>query len=718
MKTIALNILLFLLFLAPAGSSAQTWVWPMAGHKAGENIVSAPNSYINDEFNCCDIYISGEEGDYIVSPVEGTILYADISYCPNIGFMKSYKTDDSKTWDENLRDIEVTDDVDPQYLSGYIDILIADGRKVAMSGLRGDYKFRKGQHVSAGDTLGRLGWSYKGVRKPSLLLLVSLPNSVSGDPMSPFGLESNFRLEIAEREDPLPVEKMREDLTILEEAMKEIYPSLNDRMSDEEFHNIMESLRQSVTSPVPLRTMEPLARFSNLLHDSHLLPKPDIMDSKPVDIYIPALIYSWCDDTLRVVAAKPGLEKYNNKVVKSIDGLSPANYVEKAKKYIPLYDLDVRSTVEEKLVLLSSYYAITNLDATAESKSRVVFADGEEVEIPYEKYPYNVFIENTSLPRILTWKNLNQQMPNDSVYSTRKLNDSTAYLSLKSFNMGRSELNRIQKWIGECKEGNMIVDLRNNSGGDPEVMNKLLACFAQQPLSRQRGSCLFVNKLEGFDCQKYIFNHSKDERMFPDYVQLKGKPGFYCFDTLKAAICIMPDSGNQYAGRVYVLTNGQSMSCATVFPAVLVRNRRGVTVGRETGSTYHYITALETADISLPNSMRVVSIPMVKVVFDTTVCARTPWGRGLLPDYELPLTYNEVTMGADGETDVMLEYALSLIADGKYLSEEDPFAEADANHKGCLWLWIVAGVIVVASAITLYARRRREKTPAAERNGQ
>ena len=51
----------------------------------------------------------------------------------------------------------------------------------------------------------------------------------------------------------------------------------------------------------------------------------------------------------------------------------------------------------------------------------------------------------------------------------------------------------------------------------------------------------------------------------------------------------------------------------------------------------------------------------------------------MLPDYELPLTYNEVTMGADGETDVMLEYALQLIADGIYLSEEDPFDEPSAQ---------------------------------------
>ena len=145
------------------------------------------------------------------------------------------------------------------------------------------------------------------------------------------------------------------------------------------------------------------------------------------------------------------------------------------------------------------------------------------------------------------------------------------------------------------------------------------------------------------------------------------------------------------------ILSSKSLSCATVFPAVLVRNRRGVSVGRETGSAYHFINAFELAQIILPNTRRTVSIPMVKVVFDTTVCERTPWGRGLLPDYELPLTYNEVIMGADGETDVMLEYALQLIADGKYLSAEDPFAEIDAPRKAShWWIWLLGAVGVIA----------------------
>ncbi len=83
------------------------------------------------------------------------------------------------------------------------------------------------------------------------------------------------------------------------------------------------------------------------------------------------------------------------------------------------------------------------------------------------------------------------------------------------------------------------------------------------------------------------------------------------------------------------------------------------------------------------------------IVFDTTVCERTPLGRGLMPDYELPLTYNEITMGTDGETDVMLEYALQLIAEGKYLSEIDPFAEIEVpteNTKFSLPEWIYVEV--------------------------
>ena len=206
---------------------------------------------------------------------------------------------------------------------------------------------------------------------------------------------------------------------------------------------------------------------------------------------------------------------------------------------------------------------------------------------------------------------------------------------------------------------------------------------------------------------EHSLNYNGSMEIFPDYEA--GESGFYKRDSLETCAVVMPDPGVHYDGRVYVLTNGHSLSAATLFPAVLVRNRRGVSVGRETGSGYHCFTAFKQADIILPNTLQTVRIPMVQLVFDTTVCDRLPEDHGMLPDYPLPLAWNEVMMGDDGETDVMLEYALSLIADGKYLSEDDPFAAADQAPAARSFPWLpiagIAALLLLIFAVVLLRRK-------------
>jgi len=694
-----LALAVHLALLLPADTAAQTWRWPMANHKAGENIVSQPSSYIDKEYNGTHLFIGGKEGDVVVSPVDGIVNNQGVNYIPHLSAVIGNSHDVIDSWDEQIAQFcRNNKSLDPQYITGCISIKIADGRKVHIIGLSGNYSFSVDQKISAGDTLGLLSWSYKGIREPSLQIEVSNADNTSSDPMAPFGLKSNFHIDKIALEDPLSVEKMREDLTILEKAVLELYPSLNDRMSDEAFHDSMEALRQSVTEPIPLLTPVPLYWFCHLLHDSHLAIMPERNSVKSRDLYIPQLYYLWIADTLRVLAAGYGFEQYNGKIVASIDGMTPHDYVEQTRPYTFVYDPGVITPVEEQLLLVSFYSLLPNYKATAKSSNHVVFTDGEEADIPFGKYPINIHTAGTIIPSFMNWHNLTFLDDPDSIYTTRHLNDSTDYLSIRTFDISNAKLNRILQWIGDCKTPNMIIDMRNNKGGDVYALNRLLACFAQQPLNRQRGGHLYVEKQGDFECLKYSENMRDEKMPFSDYVKLKGKPGYYNFDTVQTCSCIMPDSSHQYTGRVYVLTNGSSLSAATIFPSVLVRNRRGVSVGRETGSAYHYITALKEAQIHLPNTHRVVIIPLVKAVFDTTVCERTPWGRGLLPDYEVPLSYNEITMGADGETDVMLEYALQLIAEGKYLSAEDPFAETDAPKKDWpLWVWIIISLGAVAS---------------------
>ena len=237
----------------------------------------------------------------------------------------------------------------------------------------------------------------------------------------------------------------------------------------------------------------------------------------------------------------------------------------------------------------------------------------------------------------------------------------------------------------------MIVDLRNNPGGSIEVINELLSYFLTEP-SVPVNSYKKVNSNSTYESFKYSNNHSKDEIMFGDYVPMKDKTGYYLFP--ESPTIIMPDSLVNYPGRLYLLTDETSVSAATDFPAKIVRNHRGVTVGRETGSAYHFITAENFVDIILPNSRIQVRIPLIKEVFEELVTERTPAGRGLMPDYEVPLTYEEIYTSPD---DYILNKALDLIRNGEYLGE-NPFPIETEPQKPVLQkVWFILCMLAILS---------------------
>ena len=120
-----------------------------------------------------------------------------------------------------------------------------------------------------------------------------------------------------------------------------------------------------------------------------------------------------------------------------------------------------------------------------------------------------------------------------------------------------------------------------------------------------------------------------------------------------------------------------SRSAATIFPAEIVRNRRGVVVGRETGTAYHFMTAYKFADIRLPESGFQWRIPLVKVVYDTTRCKRLPEGRGVMPDYPVDLTFDEIY----NRPDSILQYALHLTPKADILARRIPLPTSTRRPK-------------------------------------
>ena len=684
---------------------AQNLLWPIAGKKAGEDILSQPQTYIDKELNFDDLVIGAEPGAVVLCPVDGVITSVGTDYMSSLTYMTANAFDPRRTMAENIWAVR---EATGQRYTGSLSIRMADGSKLHLSGISGDRRFQTGQKLHAGDTLGVVDYSFHAFRDPSLMVSISGRDNRPVDPMTPFGLKTTFvKPQELTRENPMPADKVREDLDVLADAFCELYPSLEDHMGENAFRAFVDSLKATVTGPVDVindfRMM--LRRILHQVPDSHVYLMPDPLPNQALPAWTPGEFLSFCDDTVRVMVAVPALKELEGKVVNTIDGVLAVEYARRAMELENNYDGKVESFAEEEVVNLGRYGHILNLNADRGTVHELGLEDGTTVHVPF--FLHAPLMANDAYRRMARWHNVNMRRSDDVVFETRPLNDSTAYLGIKTFEMLDKQVEQVRDFLASCQAPNLVIDVRNNPGGDSEVLMQLLSYLADAPMERQKGGYARVLKQGQFTSLAHSLNHTADEDIFPEYEA--GENGFYIRDTVETCAVVMPDPDVHYGGKVYVLTNGHSFSAATLFPSVLVRNRRGVSVGRETGSGYHSMTAYKFADIMLPNTLQTIHIPLVQMIFDTTVCDRLPEGRGLLPDYPLPLTWNEVMCGSDGETDVMLEYALSLIADGKYLSVEDPFAAADKAPEKRAFPWvIVAGVAALLALLALMLLRKRK----------
>ena len=696
---------ILLAFLLAGSLQAQSLQWPIAGKKEGEDILSRPQAYISGELNYEDLVIGAEPGTAVLCPANGIIVSVGTVYQKSMNYIDSYGFDARKTMAENIR---AAREESGKPCTGSLSLRLADGKKVHLQGFTGDRRFQTGQAMKSGDTLGVVDYSFPAFKKPSLMVSISDTKGKAVDPMTPFGLMTSFvEAEAITRDNPMPADKIREDLDVLENAFCELYPSLESHMSEAAFRAYMDSLKASVTGPmdVPMDFRLMLRRILHRLPDSHVYLYPDpIQTEAPVE-WTPGEMLTFCDDTVRVMIAAQGFEALEGKVVTTIDGVPAAAYARRAAELETGYDGKIESTTAERLVYLARYSLMLNPDAAKGTVHELGLEDGMTVRVPFYTRP--LFRTNDQYRRIYNWYSLNLMRGDDDVFETRVLNDSTAYLAIRTFELLDKQVEQIRDFLRDCKAPNLIVDVRNNGGGESAVMMQLLSYFADAPMDRQKGGYMRVLKQGHFASLDHSVSYNGTMDIFPEYEA--GDNGFYKRDSLETCAVVMPDPDVHYSGKVYVLTNGHSVSAATLFPAILVRNRRGVSIGRETGSGYHYFTAFKQADIVLPNTLQTVRIPMVQLVFDTTVCDRLPEGRGLLPDYPLPLAWNEVMMGDDGNTDVMLEYALSLIGEGRYLSEEDPFAAADQApvKRSVPWLPIAGAVALILLVLAIVLLRRK-----------
>ena len=702
-----IKAIIFALLLSCNFTVAQEhYLWPIPNKKAGDGILYRPQDYIGvadaqtqAELNFGDLVIGAPLGTPVLCPVDGKISIALLGYrnswsCSSIAFAQQTGNFEQDSllfleWD-NMTQEKIRN------TSLHIGVQTSDGKTVWIDGIRPTRLFKTGEKIHQGDTLGTVGYLYKKIKQPCICISIS-KNSKAVDPMTPFGLKTTFIPPKANNKTQLTYDEAIADLDELMDAFEDAFPGLYDYTSKEEFDAFLARKKTTIGETIPIGDFEVIVHsVISKVCDSHT---SIISESKIKGVTMPtSVLLGWFNDTLQVWRAVPKYKEYLGKKVVSVNGIPADSLKTLLLEFDEASDGYVQSYGDYMLTFGMDFYycGLTAKDYNI----TVTFADGET-----KRFEQMTRKDPSREPKWSKYMQRHYHRDEKALFQYKKLSDSVANLDLRTFELDEMQEDSVRMIFAQIVADsipNLIIDLRDNYGGSREVMETIYSYIAQKPFCTSLYR--FVNKRGCFKC----FGGScpvDDEPMgvFAEYEPLPNGEGF----VKNEPEWVEPDSLVNYKGRLYVLTNEASFSASTSFAGYVKKQNRGVLVGRETGSAYHQMKAEHFTQYMMPGSGITVQIPMIKIVADTVVNERFPFGRGVLPDYPVNFTPEELSF-AHGDS--ILNYTQQLIREGKYIYYVEPEPETlgvvKETGKGFPWLWVIGGGLVLAGGVVLLGKKR------------
>ena len=161
-----------------------------------------------------------------------------------------------------------------------------------------------------------------------------------------------------------------------------------------------------------------------------------------------------------------------------------------------------------------------------------------------------------------------------------------AYLNPSKFSVEADSLEKVYKYFidscflqikkQECKR--LIIDLRNNPGGDNELSDYLLSYIATKPFKWNSSFKIKTSKVLKEHTRQY--NDTNDVY----FRKILDKPDGFIYG-YKYQDCNPKKSDNHFTGKVYVLINRQTYSMAAITAAIIKDYKFGKIMGEETGDT-------------------------------------------------------------------------------------------------------------------------------------
>lgn len=436
--------------------------------------------------------------------------------------------------------------------------------------------------------------------------------------LSMFCIHSAFAVNNIQKEkNQYAVKQLKEDFRQMREAVERLHPALYEFTDKETFHRLFDQQMAKIDRPMDglefLRLAVPIVARIGCGH-THLFAPRYFWENTPPKFFPLHVIFLKGKTYVKHDYANTDAVPIGSEII-SINGRPLSEIKEALKSYI---SADGYNNASREYQLMRSFGLSYGLHYGFQDEFCVDYRP------PGQNQLKKANLQPVSAPSMLNLRTkhfhtIESKSAPDLIFEILE-EKNTALMTIKNFAYYNDRdrfyafIDQAFDKIHEQKIKNLILDFRDNSGGDPFCTTHLLSYIEPYPIP-------------------YFAKLYREYARFAQPIPLAGK---------------------RFKGDIYILINGGGFSSTGHLCALLKHHKFGTFVGTETGGTYTCNDA--STKITLKHTK--FMLKTARVTFQAAVRG-LPKDRGILPDYSVEPAIEDVLNGRDA----VLEYTLSLIDD-------------------------------------------------------
>jgi peptidase S41-like protein len=496
---------------------------------------------------------------------------------------------------------------------------------------------------------------------PGLMIAVLALSGCAAFALSKIGSSSNFCNVQAPATAPtnLSPEQLKEDFQIARRALEEGHSGIYRYTSKAEMDRAFDQAARSLDSPMDaLEFFRILAPTVARIKCGHTAVVPDETTRKDINNTLPLLPFQ-----VRVLNSKPYIFRdfadlaASNKSpslagreIRSINGVPASKIISTMLAAIPA-DGDVQSSRQYRIGSWSFNSILFSLSGI-KSPFEVVVAGADSKQ-------QTIHVEGVPRPKLLeASRNRYPQDQEPSRGGELKFYDDgrIAQIVIHQFGAWADPERKLgfrdfykESFEAIHSKGSkaLIIDLRNNGGGEDELGQLLLSYLVDKPFKYYDD--LVINSM-AFSFSKYAGSgitipEKLVETRADGKVHAIGHPNWGTKQPNQPT----------FTGKVFILINGGSFSTTSEFLSQAHFHHRATFIGQESAGGYYGNSSGFMPLITLPNSKVGVRIPLM--TYYMAVSGYTAASHGIVPDYVVDYTIEEMLAGTDKDVTLALQLA-------------------------------------------------------------